>query len=82
MSEVQFKKREIGADIFAFFTNLGLIIAGSFLIFNPTFSLQFLIFILLLAAMSNGVMFLVKGLFYPVTNRIFVLLAGAGYLAI
>lgn len=82
MSEVQFKKREIGADIFAFFTNLGLIIAGSFLIFNPTFSLQFLIFILLLAAMSNGVMFLVKGLFYPVTNRIFVLLAGVGYLAI
>ncbi|MGL5382685.1 MAG: HdeD family acid-resistance protein [Culicoidibacterales bacterium] len=82
MSEVQFKKREIGADIFAFFTNLGLIIAGSFLIFNPTFSLQFLIFILLLAAMSNGIMFLVKGLFYPVTNRIFVLLAGVGYLAI
>ncbi|MGL4952653.1 MAG: DUF308 domain-containing protein, partial [Culicoidibacterales bacterium] len=73
-------KRELGTDIFTFFTNLFLIMSGIFLILLPDFSLGFVIFILLLSAMSNGVTFLVKGIFYPVTKRLLMILTGVAYL--
>lgn len=82
MSDTQFKKRELGTDILTFFTNLFLIIIGVIIIFAPSFSLSFLIFILLAAAIINGITFLIKGIFYHVQHRILMLLGGFAYLGI
>ncbi|MGL4624519.1 MAG: HdeD family acid-resistance protein [Culicoidibacterales bacterium] len=80
MSDYQFKKREIGTDIFSFFTNLCLIVIGFVIIFAPSFSLSFLIFTLLIAAVINGITLLIKGIFYPIEHRLIIVLGGFAYL--
>lgn len=82
MAQAEFKKRELGTDIFAFFTNLFLVAVGVTIIFASDFSLAFLIFALLVAGIVNGVTFLVRAAFYPITHRMLVALGGFAYLGI
>ncbi|MGL5296654.1 MAG: HdeD family acid-resistance protein [Culicoidibacterales bacterium] len=82
MNNTTYKKREIGTDIFSFFTNIFIIFIGLLIIFESKFSLSFIILVLVLAGVINGVTLLIRAIFYPITNRFIVGIGGVAYLAI